>query len=56
MLDRVPQPRVGPQRREERLLQAVLRIERTNRGDQEPMQLSGVVVDQSLERWQVHAV
>ena len=45
---------IGAQRREERLLQAVLRVDRPDAGDQEPMQLLRVVVDQPLERGQLH--
>ena len=48
------QPRIGAQRLEERLLEAVLRIGLADRDDQEPMQLSSVVVDQSLKRWLWH--
>ncbi len=48
------QARIGAQRRQEGLLQAVLRVDRANAGDEEPMQLGGMVVDESLERWQVH--
>src|SRR5436309_15862479 len=43
---RVPQPWVGTQRGEQRLLEAVLCLNRTHRGDQEPMQLRGMRVDQ----------
>ncbi len=50
----VAQPRIGAQRREERLLQAVLRVNGADAGDQEAMQLGGVVVDQPLERGQLH--
>ena len=48
------QPRVGAQRGQERLLQAVLGIGHANAGDQKAMQLGGVVVDQPLEGGQVH--
>ena len=51
---RVTEARIGAQRREERLLQAVLRVDRANAGDEEPMQLLRVVVDQPLERGQLH--
>ena len=43
---RVSQPRIGTQRREERLLEAILRFAGAYRGDQESMQLRGVRVDQ----------
>ena len=43
---RVPQPRIGTQRREQRLLEAILRVGGSHRGDQEPMQLRCVRVDQ----------
>ena len=48
------QPGIGAQRRQERLLQAVLRVDRPDAGDQEPMQLCGMIVDQPLERGQLH--
>ena len=50
----VAQPRISAQRRQERLLETVLRVRWPDRGDQEPMQLGRMVVDQPLERGQLH--
>jgi hypothetical protein len=42
----VAHSRIGTQRREQRLLEAILGVDWTDRGDQEPMELYGVRVDQ----------
>ena len=50
----IAQPRVGAQRGQERLLQAIVGLDGTDARHQEPMQLRGVIVDQRLEWGQSH--
>jgi len=50
----VTEPRIGAQRRDERVLQAILGQVRTDGRGQEPMQLRGMRVHQHLEGWQAH--
>jgi hypothetical protein len=51
----VAQARIRPQRRQERLLEAVVGTVRPDRGDQEALDGRGVRIEEPLERRQAHA-
>jgi hypothetical protein len=45
---------IGPERREHRLLPAVVRVHRTDAGGQVAVDVGTVLVEEHLERWQLH--